>query len=246
MGLLPIAFIAGILTVLAPCILPLLPVIIGGSVNGASKWRPYVVTASLSGSVILFTLILRGTTAFIGIPLWVWSFISGLIVILFGIITLFPDIWTRLGLTVAIKKQANAQMAKGHQDKSMGGAVLIGMSLGPVFASCSPTYALILALILPVSIFQGVLYITAYALGLGGIMLLISLFGKKIIDKLHWAADPQGTFKKVLGIIFILVGLGIMTGADKALEAELVDRGWIGITSFEENLLKEYKNQQEN
>jgi cytochrome c-type biogenesis protein len=52
MLLLLISFIAGILTVLAPCVLPLLPVIIGGSLSGNTKQksRPYIIAASLAGS----------------------------------------------------------------------------------------------------------------------------------------------------------------------------------------------------
>ena len=53
-----IAFIAGVLTVLAPCVLPLLPVIVGGSVSGGvNRARAYTVALSLGVSVILFTLL---------------------------------------------------------------------------------------------------------------------------------------------------------------------------------------------
>ena len=55
------AFIAGLITVLAPCVLPLLPVIIGGSVTGgtADKSRPLVVTGALVGSLFIFTVLLK-------------------------------------------------------------------------------------------------------------------------------------------------------------------------------------------
>ena len=70
MTLLIISSIAGILTVLAPCILPLLPVIVGRSITDStlSKRRLFVVVVSLGLSIILFTLLLKVSTLFIDIP----------------------------------------------------------------------------------------------------------------------------------------------------------------------------------
>ena len=79
------SFIAGLLTILAPCVLPLLPVIIGGAAATRNKWYPFVLVVSLCLSVILFTLILKASTYLIEIPQVVWTTISGGIVFLFGI-----------------------------------------------------------------------------------------------------------------------------------------------------------------
>ena len=84
MILLIISFLAGVLTALAPCILPLLPVIVGGSLEAAgdsgSRRRMYTIVASLGASVVLFTLLLKASTALIGIPPYVWTWLSGSIV----------------------------------------------------------------------------------------------------------------------------------------------------------------------
>jgi len=54
------------LTILAPCVLPLLPVILGASVEDSKdKWRPYIIIAALSVSIIIFSLLLKATTLFI-------------------------------------------------------------------------------------------------------------------------------------------------------------------------------------
>ncbi len=93
-----ISFVAGILTVLAPCILPLLPVVIGGSTLGqddkqkVSLKRPITIIISLVVSIILFTLLLKFTTALLGVPSQVWTIIAGGIILLFGINLLFPVI----------------------------------------------------------------------------------------------------------------------------------------------------------
>jgi len=56
-----LSFLAGVLTILAPCVLPVLPVIIGGSLSTTKgeKYRPYVIAASLAASIIGFTLLLK-------------------------------------------------------------------------------------------------------------------------------------------------------------------------------------------
>ena len=66
MILLLLSLLAGVLTVLAPCTISLLPVIVGGSLSGGQSFRrALVVTGSLGVSVILFTLLLKVSTAFI-------------------------------------------------------------------------------------------------------------------------------------------------------------------------------------
>ena len=82
MILLLIAFVAGALTALAPCTISLLPVIVGGSLSGGtSVKRAFVVVVSLGVSVILFTLALKVSTAFINVPQEFWQYLSGGIII---------------------------------------------------------------------------------------------------------------------------------------------------------------------
>ncbi len=135
MFLLFISFIAGILTVLAPCVLPLLPVIVGGSLTGETKkGRVFVVTAALAVSVILFTLLLKVSTLFITIPDYVWVYISGGIVLIFGLITLFPSLWDKLAVMARLNRSSNKVLAEGYKKQSIWGDVIVGASLGPVFS----------------------------------------------------------------------------------------------------------------
>ncbi len=68
-----VSFIAGVLTILAPCVLPVLPVILAGSLTEKEKWYPYLVTLSLALSIVVFTVLLKASTAFIDIPSSFWS-----------------------------------------------------------------------------------------------------------------------------------------------------------------------------
>lgn len=238
MTFLVISFIAGVLTVLAPCILPLLPVVIGSSATGRSKATPYIVVASLGISIILFTYLLKASTIFIEIPQEVWMFISGAILVLFGITLVFPGVWERLPIVGKLSIKSNKALGAGHQKKSFWGDVMVGAALGPVFSTCSPTYFVILASVLPASFLLGTVYLLAYTLGLTLVLLFIALLGEKFASKLTVLSDPNGAFKKVLGVLFIVLGLLIVFGIEKKIETALLESGYFDITKVENKLLE--------
>jgi cytochrome c-type biogenesis protein len=244
MTLLILSFIAGVLTVAAPCILPLLPIIIGGSLLEAKKdepsraWlRPLVIAGSLTVSVITFTLLIKGTTALLGVPQITWQVISGIIVLLLGLYYSWPHGWELLSSKSGLFKGSNAVLGKAYARKGFTGAILIGAALGPVFSSCSPTYALIVATVLPASFAQGFLYLLAYALGMSATLLSIAYLGQSFITKLRWLSNPNGWFKRIVGILFILVGIMVIFGLDKKLQTYVLDRGWYNpISNLEQRL----------
>ena len=244
MSLLILSFLAGVLTIAAPCILPLLPVVVGGSLSRnkaeARDWqRPLVITGSLVASVIVFTLLLKATTALLGVPQTVWQVISGVIVIVFGTNLLWPVAWERVSEKLGLYAQAQRWMGGAAAQRGYRGDVLLGAALGPIFNSCSPTYALIVAAILPVSFGVGLGYLAAYAVGLGVTLLAVAYFGRAVTSRLGWYADPAGKLRKVLGIIFIAVGLMLIFGVDKAIQTYVLERGWYDpVSGLEESLKK--------
>ena len=124
------------------------------------------------------------------------------------------------------------------QRQSIGGDILTGAALGPVFSSCSPTYALIVATVLPVSFAEGVLYVSLYAVGLAIPLLLISLAGRGAARRLGWLADPRGWFRRTMGVLFIIVGVVVIVGADKALQTLILDLGWYNPIAELEGVLR--------
>ncbi|MCC6643431.1 redoxin domain-containing protein [Candidatus Peregrinibacteria bacterium] len=232
------SFLAGILTVLAPCVLTLLPVILGGALIDKNKWRPLIITASLAISVVVFTLLLKVLTIFIMVPPQFWQILSGGIILIFGFFLLVPEAWDWISVKLGFSQGSEGLLHKAQESKSsLWGAVLLGAALGPVFSACSPTYFVILATVLPVSLVQGVIYLVVYALGLALILLLIAYLGRLVTAKLRFAANPKGWFKRGLGVLLLIVGLGIVTGLDKWVEERILAAG-IGVTQLEKNLLE--------
>ncbi len=227
MTLLLVAFLAGALTVLAPCILPMLPVVIGSSLIGRSRVTPYIIIGSLSVSIIVFTYLLKVSTLFISIPTSVWGYVSGVIVTLFGLSLVFPSLWTQIPGVNRLSASSNRWVGSGYQQRSIKGDVIIGAALGPVFSTCSPTYLLILATVLPASFWLGTVYLVAYVAGLALVLILIAHYGDKVTQQLLPVADSRGKVKRVIGVLLVTVGLSVAFGIDKKVETWLIDKGFV-------------------
>ncbi|MDQ2973109.1 MAG: redoxin domain-containing protein [bacterium] len=230
------------LTSLAPCMITLLPVIVGNSLvpdddDKLDRKKPYIIAASLAASVIIFTVILKASTALIGVDPKVWLYISGGIVVILGISMLFPNLWAKISARLGFEHSSNKLLASANKRSGLWGQVLTGAALGPVFASCSPVYALVLATVLPINIVLGMVYIIAFALGLGLALLLIALGGQRIVKRLGWAANPYGWFRRGLAVLLIIVGLMIIGGYDKKFQTWVIETLPFDVTDIEERLI---------
>lgn len=168
-------------------------------------------------------------------------YLSGGILIIFGLFLLFPTLWEKMPGINKLSSKSNLLVGEGYQKKSFWGDVLIGAGLGPVFSSCSPTYFIILASVLPASFLLGTAYLFAYTIGLALVLLLIALLGERFANKLSRISDSRGWLKRGIAIVFILLGIAIATGYEKKLEGKILDSGYFDVTKIEQFLLEKIK-----
>ena len=244
MTLFIVSFIAGILTVLAPCVLPLLPVILAGSLSETkNKRRPLIIIASLSISVFIFTLLLKGSTALIGASPTFWNYISGTILLGFGLTLIFPIAWAKIVLKIPGHNKPDRWITKGFNTQgSTMTDIIVGAALGPVFTTCSPTFFVILATVLPQNLAMGLIDLAAYIIGLALVLLLVAFVGQRVIDKLGWAIDPSGWFRKILGVLFIILAVSIAFGYDKKVESVILNSGFFDVTTLEQSIHQKLEN----
>lgn len=239
------AFIAGMLTVLAPCVLALLPIIVGGSISGDSKdrKRPLIIAASLAVSLIIFTLLLKATTLFINISPQAISVFSGVIIVVIGILTLFPMAYAMVLAKIGIEHRAQTALGKSFQNKNQYiGPIITGAALGPVFSSCSPVYAYILATVLPTNFAQAIALIVTYVIGLSIVLLAIGYYGQGFISRIKFASNPKGWFQRAIAILFIITGLLIATGYDKKFQTYVSEHTPFNFDKLSSSLLPDSKN----
>jgi cytochrome c biogenesis protein CcdA len=187
--------------------------------------------------VVVFTLLLRATTALIDIPQMTWQLISGVILIALGIVSIFPRLWDAVSTKLSLQRRSDKRLVAARERGGTLGAILTGAALGPVFTSCSPLYLYVIVAVLPASFAEGVVLLLAYAIGLCGTLLLVSLLGQKVIGKARWIANPDGNFKRLLGIIFVLVGIAVILGIDKDLQFWILENSPIRLWELDKGFI---------
>lgn len=225
------SLIAGMFSVLAPCVLPVLPVILSASMTH-TYYRSVLIIVSCIGSIFLFTILLKASSLFIGVPTHVWTWIWWLIIIAYGLILIAPDFWTRLRLFLWIDR-----IHLYKWSSTFLGDILLGVSLGPVFTTCSLTYVIIIATIFPVSIRWWIIYTFAYCIGFGVMLILIMIMGRWLIRRMSNRIDPYSIGHKLVGVLLIIMGILIVTGYIKHIQAYLVSHGVGDWMMFEKSLI---------
>src|SRR3989344_1951197 len=119
------AFLAGIVTILSPCILPVLPIVLSGS-GGEGKRRPLGIVAGFILSFTFFTLFLTALVNRLGISADALRGVSVVVILLFGASLLLPQ------LQVLLERLLSklSQLAPTAQKDGFSGGLLLGLSLG--------------------------------------------------------------------------------------------------------------------
>jgi len=128
-------------------------------------------------------------------------------------------------------------LAHARSQRGVAGTILTGSALGPVFSSCSPFYGYVVITVLPASLSEGLTLLTAYVIGLCGTLLIIALLGQKVLGKVRWIANPEGGFKRSLGIIFIIVGVAVILGLDKEFQTWFIENSPIRIWELDADFI---------
>ncbi len=216
-----LVFLAGVATVATPCIIPILPPMLAGSVG--HKLRPVLIVA---GSALTFTL-MGGVFTAMGIAAGASKetlrmiFIA--VIIGLGAIMFDEDLnkfYTRV--TSSLLSPISGSLAKDRQ--SLWGAFVLGMALGIVWIPCVGP---ILGSVLAYAAYQGELVtgsllLLIYSIGLGLPMLAIAYGGKYAGARIEWAKRNSHRIRKIAGGVLILTGLGILFGLDRYLQAKLL------------------------
>lgn len=232
------SLVAGMFSILAPCVIGILPVLLARSVDGGKSRSMWWILGGLAGSIFVFSILLKSTTLLIDVPDAVWRSVSGVIIILFGASLLWPSLWERFAIGSGFALKSQQLLAGSSKRKGRVGDILIGASLGPIFSACSPTYLLIVAAILPANPVDGIIYLLAYIFGLLAMTGLVVAMGKRLVKRLVWGLDPDSKFRKLLGAMLVTVGVMIALGLDKMLLTWLVANGWFDWqTAIEQTLI---------
>jgi cytochrome c biogenesis protein CcdA/thiol-disulfide isomerase/thioredoxin len=231
------AFIAGIVTILSPCILPILPIVLSSSVDTSGKRRPLGVVVGFVASFTFFTLFLSLIVKFSGIPAESLRYISVFILILFGLSFLIPTVQNWLEQLFS-KLASYAPSSQGRH--GFVGGIVIGLSLGLLWTPCvGPILASVISLAISGAVtVQAFLITLAYASGTAIPMFMIMLAGSTALQKVPWLLQNTSRIQKVFGILMILTALGIFFNLDRRFQSYVLTTFptyGVGLTKIEDN-----------
>ena len=237
--LLPFAFLAGIVTILSPCILPVLPIVLSGSVGGRS--RPYGVITGFVVSFSLFTLVLSSLVQILGIPPNALRVAAVVTILAFGLVMLVPkfrDVFELAISKIANRRGGGLRDSEQTQSKGFFGGLIVGFSLGLVWTPCvGPIIASVISLAITQSIDGGaVLIILTYSIGTSIPMLAIILGGKSLLKRIPVLSRNPAAVQRVFGVLMILMAVAIGFEWDRKFQAWILrvfPNYGAGLTAFE-------------
>jgi cytochrome c-type biogenesis protein len=224
-GTLSLAFLAGALTILSPCVLPLLPIVLT-TAGSKSKWGPVALGVGVTLSFVAVGLFVALIGFSIGLDGRFFRSIAAAILVLLGLILFIPALQNRFALLAAPASAWAEQRLGGLSSNGSAGQFGVGLLLGTVWSPCvGPTLgAASLLAARGKDIFQVALTMSSFAIGVGIPLVLVGLASRSLLQKTRGKLmSASGTFKSVLGVILVLLGLMIVSGYDKRAEAALVE-----------------------
>lgn len=238
------AFLAGIVTILSPCILPILPVILATSVTDKkTQKRPYGIVFGFILSFTFFTLFLSSLVKLLGIPADSLRNFSVVVIALFGFSLIIPQFQLMIEALFARLANFMPDSPSGGPSSAgktgFGGGVVIGLSLGLLWTPCvGPILASVISLAITGTVTTDAFFITlAYSLGTAIPMYLVIISGRSLFTRVPWLLSNTGKIQKVFGLIMILTALMIYLGIDRNFQTYILTKFpqyGAGLTRFED------------
>lgn len=220
-----LAFIAGVLSIFSPCVLPLLPIVLGTAAS-EGKYGPAALAAGMALSFVIIGLFVALAGFSIGLDQGFFRVLGAVMLMIVGTVLLVPAMQNQVALA--------AGPVSGWIDNRMGGfsgsgplgQFGVGVLLGAVWSPCvGPTLgAASLLAAQGENLGQVTLTMLAFGIGAALPLLILGLLSRELL--LRWRSRMMNagkSVKTVLGILLIVMGALIVFGLDKQVEAKLVD-----------------------
>lgn len=225
MGSVALAYIAGLVTILNPCVLPLMPILIASAL-GQSRWGPAALAAGLVLSFATFGLLIIAFGFSIGLEEGTVRTAAGILLVLAGATLLWPRAQMALGTALApLANAANNRLGR-ISGQGAAGQFAIGLLLGAVWAPCvGPTLGVaIAAASTGDNLFSAFGIFLVFGVGVATSMLVFAYGSRKALAERRTVAMAIARFgKPAFGVALLVVGTLILTGGDRAIEAYVLD-----------------------
>lgn len=218
-----LSFLAGVLSTLSPCVLPLVPILLGSSVS-SHRFGPYALIGGLMSSYTLIGVAIGAMGTRIGLDQDSLRVVGGVLLMLFGAIMFssvlqnhFSAVISRLGVGQGLLARFNLN--------GLHGQFLLGGLLGVVWSPCAgPTLGVAITL---ASQGQALLQVGAvmlmFSLGAALPLMAVGILSRQAMGRWRSRMLEVGQkAKKIFGAALLLLGILVLSGADKSFERQAV------------------------
>jgi cytochrome c biogenesis protein CcdA/thiol-disulfide isomerase/thioredoxin len=213
--LLVVALLAGVITAISPCVLPVLPILLAGSATSTDRRRPYAIVAGLVVSFTAFTLAGAALLSALGLPEDLLRTIAIVALLILAASLLSQRVaWLLERPFLFLTRRRVGQDSNGF---------LVGLSVGLVFVPCAgPVLAAVTALAASGEVtFRIVLVTGAYAVGAAIPMLAIAIGGQRLGSGMKVVRTHAGAARKAAGVVVGVTAIAIALGADQRFTTAL-------------------------
>lgn len=220
-----LSFVAGSLSTLSPCVLPIVPILLATAV-GAHRLGPFALAGGLALSFTLLGVALASAGSVIGLDVAVLRDAGAVLLIAFGLVLLSARVQRRFATAAAGVPGAGNRLLSGLRTDSLAGQFVLGLVLGITWSPCvGPTLGAAITLASQGrDLGQVALAMAFFGVGAALPMMALGFASRQGIARMRGrllAAGQAG--KAVLGAVMIALGVLVLSGADKRLEAWTLD-----------------------
>jgi cytochrome c biogenesis protein CcdA/thiol-disulfide isomerase/thioredoxin len=215
-------FTAGVLTIVAPCTLPVLPAILGGGI-GPGRYRLLGLCVGFGGTFLALTFLLAGALAALNVTSSSLRTVAALVLLAAGATLAVPAIARALGGSVPRRGAAPRALgpAGGPGDAGFWRGVAMGSALGLIWAPCvGPLMGPVMATaVVEGPTVAGIAIGGAYVLGALIPIALVAALGRRATRRVN--APAAARVRRAFGAGMVVVAIVVLSGTDASIAADL-------------------------
>jgi cytochrome c-type biogenesis protein len=220
-----LAFLAGILSVLSPCVLPLVPIVLAGAV-AEHRLAPLALAAGLTLSFTAIGLFVATVGFSIGLDMTVFRTGAAVLLIAVGMVLLVPRLQVSFATTAGPMSNWTQNRFSGLSTSGISGQFGVGLLLGAVWTPCvGPTLgAASIMAARSESLVMVTLTMLAFGIGTALPLLMLSMLSREALRRWRGRMMRAASGLKIaLGMLLVLAGAMTLTGFDHTVQTALLD-----------------------
>ena len=220
------AYVAGLLTLINPCVLPLLPIVIAAAFQ-RSRLGPLALAAGLTVSFAVLGVAVTAFGHLVSLDSDSVSRAAAVVMMAFGGVLLVPRAQTALAtLAAPLASRANARIDARDGD-GIAGQFGVGVLLGAVWSPCiGPTLGGAIGLAATgEGLGQAAVTMLAFGVGVSTVLMALAYGSRQAVStRRERLAAWMPWAKPLMGATLLVVGVAVLFHVDRMIEGWLLDQ----------------------